>query len=153
MSNNNFAILPISLNNEIIHLYKNIFTEYINLDNESIIDKANGSSRDKAQWFAIYNDENHIVGFCTIAVINPFSAFIFNFGIVQQYRRKGYANKLLKYMIDNFGSIDLYLFVKYDNRAAITLYRKYEFEYCDECYKPPKGELCFRRKKTKFDQC
>lgn len=142
-TSNKVILLPITFNNDILKLYKQIFI-HSEMNNDDIVNMANGFYKERAQWFALYSN-HQLVGFCTVTVINPFSAFIYNVGIIEKERRKGYASKLLRSIIDIFGSINIYLFVKKDNRPAIQLYRKFNFEYCAESFQPPIGELCYCR--------
>lgn len=51
-----------------------------------------------------------------------------HFAVNPQYRRKGYATKLLKYLVNNMNNQLLYLEVNTSNISAINLYKKFGLE-------------------------
>lgn len=65
---------------------------------------------------------------CTVAYKGKSNSFLHNFEVKEQYRRKGYGTKILKYMIENFDIETLY--VDKDSEA-IKLYKRFGFKVVD----------------------
>ena len=138
--------VKLQLNDEIISLFKEIFPETLTdcVDNTSIILTMNGCSEITPQWVGLKHADG-IVAFCTIGQMAG-KCFIYNFGVVDSYRCQGYGQILLKSIVETYGFKDMYLIVNKNNRKAISLYRKFHFEYAENSFKLPKGELCYVRR-------
>jgi ribosomal protein S18 acetylase RimI-like enzyme len=134
------SFTSIEFDQSLFDLYKNIFQEVV-ADWSEYNDSINGIFGNEAQWFGLKQNDQ-IIAFCTIGLINDV-VFLYNVGVDPLYRRKGHGFSLIKNIINKFGNKDIYLFVKKNNRQAIQLYRKFNFEYIDNAYVPPDGQICF----------
>lgn len=135
-------IQSIDFNPQILHIYKKIFTEFNHLADVDITQIAKGNYI--GQWLGVYQ-ENQLIGIATIAQITQNQAFVYNVGLIKEYRHLGYGSQLLSFIINKYGHLNLFLFVNLNNRPAIQLYRKFNFYYIDNKYKPPINELCYYR--------
>lgn len=138
--------IPIQINEQLISIYKVIFPEIINdLTNIcQITHKMNGIFGEKANWRGI-QIEKKIVAFCTFGFFNDQILFVYNIGVDPNWRKLGYASQIMRDLINEYNTKDIYLFVNKNNRPAIFLYRKFHFEYIDDAFVPPKGEICLYR--------
>lgn len=78
----------------------------------------------------IYELNNKIVGFCIYDLIYD-RCEIEYIGVLEEYRNKKIASKLLEYIIDysiNNNIKNISLEVSLDNTSAINLYKKFEFK-------------------------
>lgn len=75
----------------------------------------------------VYMDGNTILGFIDYSKMyeNMEINYIF---VIEQYRNKGIASKLLEYIIDNNDFSNITLEVNINNINAIKLYEKYNFK-------------------------
>jgi ribosomal protein S18 acetylase RimI-like enzyme len=143
------SLVRLQITKHLIDLYKDIFPEVLAScpddlgDPNHLIEQMNGLYENKAIWYGIINN-NQIVGFCTVG-LNGNHVHLYNVGIREEYRSKGYGTALMRSIIESYGSKNIFLFVRKNNRAAIKLYRKFGFEYVDNAYVPPKGEICYAR--------
>ena len=140
------SFVKLDVNLQLVELFKLVFPEVIenkSLDQKSTIELMNGIFGANSQWFGL-KDQDNIIAFCTVGR-TPNHAIIFNFGVLKQYRNKGYGFKLMEHIIDKFKSTNICLFVNKTNRIAIWLYRKFHFEYTDTAFQSPLGQICMIR--------
>jgi ribosomal protein S18 acetylase RimI-like enzyme len=123
-------------------LYKTIFP--------TISDK-NGLFGHEAKWYG-YMQNKSIIAFCTIGTVDNKTVFLYNVGVDPIFRHQGYGKKLMDYIIQLYGSRDIYLFVGIENHNAIKLYQKYHFIHVNKAYVPPIGEMCMKRYATKLNK-
>jgi ribosomal protein S18 acetylase RimI-like enzyme len=135
----------IQLDDDLLQLYLSIYPEMIK-NSLPDYDRIQGIFGDQAQWYGLRH-EGLIVAFCTIGMLGD-KVFLYNVGVCPVHRRQQFGTHLIRLIINLHQNCDLYLFVKKDNRIAIKLYRKFHFEYSDNEFLPPPGELCFVRKKN-----
>jgi ribosomal protein S18 acetylase RimI-like enzyme len=108
----------------------------------------NGSFGSLAKWYGNLDPSGLYKSFCTIGQTNG-ACFLYNFAVTPKYRRQGQGTRFLNWIVENFNKdLDLYLFVRKDNRVAISLYRKFHFEYIGDAYKPQAGMICMVRRKS-----
>ena len=111
-----------------------------NFDKLFILDDING---DDNNYLFGYYDNGLLVGFIhVIKLVDELE--IINIVVDKDYRVKGYGSKLLNYIIDYFDNVrTIFLEVNVNNKAAINLYKKFEFEVVnvrkkyygnDDCY-------------------
>ncbi|MBP3923651.1 ribosomal protein S18-alanine N-acetyltransferase [bacterium] len=87
-------------------------------------------SNDLAKYFVLYNEENVLCGYAGCWQIFE-EAHITNIAVSPDYRRRHYAEALLKKIIDAcYENMVKYLTleVRVSNSAAISLYEKYGFK-------------------------
>lgn len=75
----------------------------------------------------IYKEDNQILGYLDYSIMYERGEINYIF-VLEQYRSKGIASKLLEYMINNTKVEEISLEVNKDNSNAIKLYRKYNFK-------------------------
>jgi len=78
----------------------------------------------------VIEEQNEVIGYIMLYYIQD-EGHITNFAINPPFRKKGYATKLLSYVIDYFkkkGIVEFFLEVRESNKVAINLYRKFGFE-------------------------
>ncbi|MBE6152138.1 MAG: ribosomal-protein-alanine N-acetyltransferase [Firmicutes bacterium] len=76
----------------------------------------------------IYVENDLIIGYLSYSIIYD-KAEINNIYVLKEYRNKGYASKLLEYLIDVCKVCEnITLEVRKDNINAIKLYKKYGFK-------------------------
>jgi len=78
----------------------------------------------------VIEEQNEVIGYIMLYYIQD-EGHITNFAINPLFRKKGYATKLLSYVIDYFkkkGIVEFFLEVRESNKVAINLYRKFGFE-------------------------
>ena len=71
-------------------------------------------------------------------VVDRGNAYIVNFGILKEYRGKGYGKYLIQYLvklIKSFGFNKVYIKVDSDNNKALKLYEAMGFEICNKYFK------------------
>lgn len=75
----------------------------------------------------VYIEDNNILGFIDYSKMyeNMEINYIY---VIEQYRNKGIASKLLEYIIDNNDFLNITLEVNINNINAIKLYEKYNFK-------------------------
>lgn len=75
----------------------------------------------------VYIEDNEILGFIDYSKMyeNMEINYIY---VIEQYRNKGIASKLLEYIIDNNDFLNITLEVNINNINAIKLYEKYNFK-------------------------
>jgi len=81
--------------------------------------------------------DNNYVGYGQIVVDNK-DAYIVNFGILKEFRGKGYGKCLIYYLvtlINNLGFNKVYIKVASENNKALKLYETMGFQICNEYYK------------------
>lgn len=105
-------------------------------DSKSLIENCL-QSKPRKQFLAVLNDE--IIGLGSINQQRD-EALIFGFGIVPEYRGRGYGKELLHLIIDHLwqsGTTDIMLDVNSDNVHALELYKKcgFQIEIAFEYYK------------------
>jgi len=106
--------------NEIYNLGNKLNNNYSNLYNEESLNTGVNKT-----FLYVINDQ--LVGFIHIQdLIDEID--IINIIIKENYRRKGYASKLLDYVISISNNKKLILEVSSLNIPAINLYKKYGFE-------------------------
>ena len=149
------------INKHFINIYNAVFPQVLHSpDNYDLSrQQINGIYNQEAMWYGIrkhpsdssiygshYGEDplNDLMGFCTIGTSCQMS-FIYNFGVPQQFRNQGVGSLLMENIIQRFGTKNLYLFVHKNNRVAIQLYRKFDFEYIDNIYVPPVNHICMVR--------
>lgn len=137
-----------TIDDKLIEIYKTIFPEVIKENNEQdIVKTMNGLFGSMAVWKLI-EIEKKIIAFATIGFINGVDqAFIYNVGVHSMYRNQGYGSLIMQNLTKEYQNFDLFLFVNKDNRVAIKLYRKFEFEFCDDVFHPPNYQICLKRAK------
>lgn len=84
---------------------------------------------ENSEYFVLL-DEEKIIGFAGLW-FNIDEAHIMNIAVKKEFRKKGFGSKLLKFLIDeakNKKKMCITLEVRDDNIAAISLYRKFNFE-------------------------
>ncbi len=138
----------IQLNESVIKLYLEIYPEMIK-DEKPNYEKINGIFGNTAQWYALI-DKDYIYALCTIGII-PNYTILYNVGVDPLYRNKGLGYVLMESIVSLYGNTNIVLFVKKNNRKAISLYRKVGFEFTDTLFVPDKEELCYIRIKSKSD--
>ena len=74
----------------------------------------------------LYVDDDKLVGFIHIQDLNG-EVDIINIVIDENYRRHGYASKLLEYVINYASNRPIFLEVNDQNTNALNLYKKYGF--------------------------
>lgn len=74
----------------------------------------------------LYVDDDKLVGFIHIQDLNG-EVDIINIVIDENYRRHGYASKLLEYVINYAFNRPIFLEVNDQNSNALNLYKKYGF--------------------------
>ena len=74
-----------------------------------------------------YIEENNVLGFIDYSKMyeNMEINYIF---VKEEYRKKGIASKLLKYIINNNDFLNITLEVNINNKNAIKLYEKFDFK-------------------------
>ena len=105
----------------------------INLDNISVLDNSLISKEEVISFFkdnpfakyVICVDNNTLVGFLYYSDIYD-RIEINQITVLDNYKRHGYASKMLEYLINK--NKDISLEVKCDNIPAIKLYEKYGFK-------------------------
>jgi len=78
----------------------------------------------------VIEEQNEVIGYIMLYYIQD-EGHITNFAINPLFRKKGYATKLLSYVIDYFKKksiVEFFLEVRESNKVAINLYRKFGFE-------------------------
>jgi ribosomal protein S18 acetylase RimI-like enzyme len=132
-------------NSEFDEIYHQIFPD--------VTDK-NGMFGRNAQWFCLKkyttcnSDRGEIIAFCTIGftqITKPVEYMVYNVGVNQHDRRKGYCTQLLSTLFEKIPAQRIGLFVNKNNRAAIKLYQKLGFVTTQRFYVPPAGEICMQR--------
>lgn len=75
----------------------------------------------------VYIEDNNILGFIDYSKMyeNMEINYIY---VIEQYRNKGIASKLLEYIINNNDFLNITLEVNINNINAIKLYEKYNFK-------------------------
>lgn len=81
-----------------------------------------------------------VIGKCKLYKYECGGYFICNFIVYKRFRRQGYGDKLMSMIITRTNE-NLYLFVKPENKAAISLYEKHGFEFVCESGIMRKGKL------------
>lgn len=117
-------------------IHKSIFPE---------INDRNGIFGQKALWYGIHLNSGELIAFCTVGIIDHGKIFVYNVGVCQNYRRKGYGKQLMDNIIKLYKNYDIYLFVHSENRPAILLYQKCQFKRVNNVYVPPPGHICMKR--------
>ena len=74
----------------------------------------------------LYVDDDKLVGFIHIQDLNG-EVDIINIVIDENYRRNGYASKLIEYVINYASNRPIFLEVNDQNTNALNLYKKYGF--------------------------
>lgn len=74
----------------------------------------------------LYVDDDKLVGFIHIQDLNG-EVDIINIVIDENYRRCGYASKLIEYVINYASNRPIFLEVNDQNSNALNLYKKYGF--------------------------
>lgn len=74
----------------------------------------------------LYVDDDKLIGFIHIQDLNG-EVDIINIIIDENYRRHGYASKLLEYVINYASNRPIFLEVNDQNTNALNLYKKYGF--------------------------
>lgn len=74
----------------------------------------------------LYVDDDKLVGFIHIQDLNG-EVDIINIVIDENYRRHGYASKLIEYVINYASNRPIFLEVNDQNTNALNLYKKYGF--------------------------
>lgn len=142
------SLYPISFNQTLIGLYIDIFPEVIAncdfSDNESLRKVMEGVLYGKAKWYGIM-EKNELIGFCTIGAIDDNKYLLYNVGIEESERNKGWGSLLMNEIVNLHGSSDIYLFVDKNKRSVIKLYRKNNFEYEESMFVPPPHHICMCR--------
>lgn len=82
-----------------------------------------------------YYFDNKIVGFLDYSVMYEKIEINYIF-VINEYRRKGIASNLIKYVIDNYDFENITLEVNVNNVSAINLYKKLGFKIINirKCY-------------------
>jgi ribosomal protein S18 acetylase RimI-like enzyme len=111
----------------------------------------NGTFQNRAQWYGLKNDTNHLIAFCTVGQVNINTIFLYNIGVDPSYQHQGYGFQLLNTVFQMYHDCDAYLFVAKNNVVAIRLYRKCLFRRVDHEYVPPAGQICLKRYKNIID--
>jgi len=153
-------IQRISFDRPIIELYKALPKTLMGYDLNQLNDQSleayakvlNGLFGDRAQWWGIYADnglgiyetDDKLVAMATVGT-TPQASFLYNIGVDPAYQRQGLGSSLISHLIKTYGHKNIYLFVAKVNRPAISLYRKFGFEYIDKAYVPPAGQICMVR--------
>ena len=78
----------------------------------------------------VIEEQNEVIVYIMLYYIQD-EGHITNFAINPLFRKKGYATKLLSYVIDYFKKksiVEFFLEVRESNKVAINLYRKFGFE-------------------------
>jgi GNAT superfamily N-acetyltransferase len=150
-NSNQICFQKIDINWAFVDIYKELFPETVPDDTTNLNSWKqimNGCYGSNAIWYALFScagepyDWSHLLAFCTIGGNGHFY-LLYNFAVLKDYQRMGYGSQLLDNVIKQFDSSrNVYLFVKKTNRIAIRLYRKYNFEYDDQTFMPPYGQIC-----------
>lgn len=137
-------IQKLDFNWDLVKAYIHVFplNECSNLDTYKA--SMNGVFQDQAEWWGFKNDQGQIIAFVTVGT-TPDRSFVYNVGVAKAYRGQGYGIKMVQHIIQVYGHKNLFLFVAKDNRPALSLYRKFHFEYMEKAYQPPPGEVCLAR--------
>jgi GNAT superfamily N-acetyltransferase len=163
-NSNQICFQKIDINWAFIEIYKGIFPEIAHTiikdpaEFATWRDALNGSYGSHAVWYGLFScagepyDWSHLLAFCTIGdPANTRFQMLYNFAVLPDYRRMGYATQFLEYVIKQFDADrNIYLFVKKDNRGAIRLYRQFHFEFDDHSFLPPQGQICLVRYKVNY---
>jgi ribosomal protein S18 acetylase RimI-like enzyme len=142
------SFAPITLDQNVLELYATLFPELISSITPDY-DLINGCFGQQAIWYGLRQDDT-VIAFCTIGVMDG-DVFLYNVGVNPLYQGQGFGSLLINSIIEKYGHSDIYLFVKKNNRVAINLYRKFNFEYMDHAYVPPDGEFCFMRQHDEIE--
>jgi ribosomal protein S18 acetylase RimI-like enzyme len=118
--------------------------QYLEVFPEVSVARMNGVFGRKAIWYRLTMSKQ-MVGFCTVGLIGETQAFIYNVGILPQYRHQGYGTQMVRLLIDLLRTRDLYLFVRTINHYAIQLYRSCQFEVTTKDFVPPEGHVCMHK--------
>ena len=81
---------------ELGKIHKSIFPE---------INDRNGIFGQKALWYGIRLDTNELIAFCTIGIIDQNKIFLYNVGVCQNFRRKGYGKQMMDNIIKLYEKI------------------------------------------------
>ena len=86
------------------------------------------SETEKPSGYVLVILENQIVkGFLTASCILD-SADLTAIAVSPEYRKKGFAGKLLEALFEKIGSAEIFLEVRESNQNAIAFYQKYQFQ-------------------------
>ncbi len=162
-NSNEICFQKIDLNWAFIDIYKGFFPDICphsghDQNFSAWTDIMNGPYGSNAVWYGMFSqagepyDWSHLLAFCTVGAKTGSSVqILYNFAVLSDYQRMGYGSQLLNFII---GQLDadknIYLFVKKDNRGALRLYRKFYFEFDDQSFLPPAGEICLVRHKDNY---
>lgn len=147
------SVKSLIVDRQLIEMYKDIFPEIAkqSLNECDLKNAMNGIFKDQAQWFGIkINDQ--IVAFCTIGFYDQ-KVILYNVGVQSNYRRQGYGSQLICEIINQYPSKEIFLFVEKNNRPAINLYRKFNFEYIDMVFQSPPGQICLHKPLKSIHGC
>src|SRR6185312_4360844 len=114
------------LDHDLLKLYLNIYPEMIK-NGSPDYNSINGIFGNQARWYGLKQNEK-LLAFCTIGILDD-KVFLYNVGVDPNSRGRGFGSILLDCIIKKYGDKDIFLFVKKENRIAIKLYRKFNFEY------------------------
>ncbi|MCY6958224.1 GNAT family N-acetyltransferase [Clostridium brassicae] len=89
-----------------------------------------------AKGAILIKDGNNYIGYGQIIIRNG-TPYIVNFGIIQEFRKKGYAKILLSYLLNilkdnNYNKVNIH--VDFNNYSAIKLYKYFGFQIKKETY-------------------
>lgn len=109
--------------------------ELIDNDNLKLIKKLNNISGFEVSYdiydkIYIYKLNEEIIGFINFSIIYDRSELNYIF-VLQEYRKKGYAKKLMNFFINevkNSNCLNITLEVRESNISAINLYKKFGFK-------------------------
>ena len=82
----------------------------------------------------VYKLNNKIIGFINFSIIYDRAELNYIF-VLEEYRKKGYANKMMSFLIDyakKNNCLNITLEVRKSNNSAINLYKKFKFKVIAE---------------------
>ena len=137
----------ITVDEKLSQLHRSIFPDVTDM---------NGMFGQKALWYGLKtgaetgaetgaNASDSVIAFCTVGVVDKETIFLYNVGVVEPYRHKGYGRQLVENIIQLYGRSNICLFVDKNNLNAIKLYRKCGFKHTNRLYVAPLDHICMRR--------
>lgn len=123
--NINIELLTLAGIDEVMRLDYSMFDNF-NASREELVEMVN--SKSDQVFFA--KEEGHAIGFIIINDIHDKQCFIRNLGVCETCRGKGIGYQLLMFALNQAkakGSKSCFLWVGYNNKVAINLYKKAGF--------------------------
>ena len=97
-------------------------------------------SHNNSKWYRLINSSEEF-GFFTLYSYSSSVVVLYNFGIYEKYRGKGYGKIMLKECLNMNKNKKIVLFVSEENKTAYKLYNSAGFKPSRD-FKPPKDEIC-----------